>query len=290
VTTSVRQLPERAGSSPRDADVAGDANVTTDLLRLLSNTRFAYVGRDKRKQTNLILSVGRAASQSDLEGIYVAEVWAGHAKNAKAAYNFIHNSRRALLDLLDKAPGTFMRARLFLTTEWQRPQPTTSPLPTDHATDASEICAECASEDPPLASTTDGAALRPIDVGENGTVLAGVETEHLESLVGCLTALDGRDANTRALRPMNFAGGQWTVQQDIHLLSRHYWIADGQGAQVPHRARQEQLPQEPGAPRARPRAPRHSPATRLPRRRLSRCAIRRAAHRRRRKQQPVRDQ
>jgi hypothetical protein len=55
-------------------------------------------------------------------------------------------------------------------------------------------------------------------------VLAGVETEHLESLVGCLTALDGRDANTRALRPMTFAGGQWTVQQDIHLLSRHYWM------------------------------------------------------------------
>jgi hypothetical protein len=73
------------------------------------------------------------------------------------AHDFIYNSRRALLGFLDKAPGALMCARLFLSTRWQRPDPTSSPLPTDHTTDASEICAKRTSEDPPLASTTDGA-------------------------------------------------------------------------------------------------------------------------------------
>jgi hypothetical protein len=144
-----------------------------------------------------------------------------------------------------------MRARLFLTTEWQGPNPII-PLPTDHTTDAFEICAECTSEDPPLASTTHGALSRPIDVGENGTVLADDETEHLQSFVGYLTALDGRDANTRTLRPMTFAGGHWTVQQDIHLLAQRYWTKlTGKG-----RARQEQLPRRclPAVPSEEPRA------------------------------------
>jgi hypothetical protein len=57
-------------------------------------------------------------------------------------------------------------------------------------------------------------------------VLAGVETEHLQSLVRCLTALDGRDANTRTLRP-TFAGGQWTVSR-TSTFSRgiNYWYYD----------------------------------------------------------------
>jgi isocitrate/isopropylmalate dehydrogenase len=55
-------------------------------------------------------------------------------KVIKVAYDIIHNSRRALLDLLNKAPATRMNARLFLTAEKRRPQTTPSPLLTDHAT------------------------------------------------------------------------------------------------------------------------------------------------------------
>jgi hypothetical protein len=70
-------------------DVAGDADVVAhDILELLVNTRFAYAGRDKKKQTDLILSVGRAlgaASQTHREGTYAAEVRAGHANNSHRA-------------------------------------------------------------------------------------------------------------------------------------------------------------------------------------------------------------
>jgi hypothetical protein len=148
--TSNRRLPDHAttsfhatGGALPAVDVAGD--VTAVLFDLLGTTKFAYAGGDKRKQTNLILSVGRAPSQSKLEGIYATEVRAGHAKNTKVTRDFIYNSRRALLGFLDKAPGAHMCARLFLTMQWQRPHPTSTPLPTDHTSNASEICAECAS-------------------------------------------------------------------------------------------------------------------------------------------------
>jgi hypothetical protein len=134
-------------TSPHGVDVAGDANVIADLLGLLSNTRFAWGTQE----------AGVIARQSELEGTYAAELRAGQAKNAQGAYAFIHFSRRALFNLLNKAPDTRItrnkepdtrvNARLFLTADWRRPQPTPSPLPTDHTTDASEICAECTSED-----------------------------------------------------------------------------------------------------------------------------------------------
>jgi hypothetical protein len=79
-------------TSPSGVDVVGDTNVTADLLGLLSNTRFAYAGGDKRRQAYRILCGGHTARQSELEGTYAAELRAGHAKNAQGAYAFIHNS------------------------------------------------------------------------------------------------------------------------------------------------------------------------------------------------------
>jgi hypothetical protein len=153
-----RRFPDHAiTNTPLDGagvDVAGDADVAAhDIFPLLVNTRFAYAGRDKKKQTDLILSVGRAASQTHREGSYAVEVRAGHAKISQAAYNFIRNAHRALFGLLDKAPGTYTRARRFLTLDWQRPSPPQSSMPADRTTDASDICAECSTEGPPRTST-----------------------------------------------------------------------------------------------------------------------------------------
>jgi hypothetical protein len=84
-----------------------------------------------------------------------------------------------------------MRARgSFLTSEWQRPNPPPSSLPVDRTIDASEIWAKCTTEGSPHASSIGGAPSEPIDVTDNETMLAGIETKHLESLLGCLTALD----------------------------------------------------------------------------------------------------